>query len=297
MNQDFIEGQTDLELVEVDSIVDSLSTWIEQGAEDIVTFFSSDEVSDILDEIKELGTELSNALKVVKVIRKSASIPDKLFMRKMERYCAGLVSIPASKREKYVKRVGKEALNKDSVFILGVLNKIEELSKIDILIRLFEAKMDEEIDDQTYRRMMLQVDRTMFSDILFLRDNICDGEIKITSVETENLLATGWLIFAGIGIGSATEDGGNLYSYTHTAKQFCSPGFSPLEKLPSRRPLLSLEISPRRQGRCACPAGRDIPHTHKTGTSSAGGRNGRYRSPPALRPRRCQNDLRPVSSA
>lgn len=135
MNQDFIEGQTDLELVEVDSIVDSLSTWIEQGAEDIVTFFSSDEVSDILDEIKELGTELSNALKVVKVIRKSASIPDKLFMRKMERYCAGLVSIPASKREKYVKRVGKEALNKDSVFILGVLNKIEELSKIDILIR------------------------------------------------------------------------------------------------------------------------------------------------------------------
>ena len=222
MNQDFIEGQTDLELVEVDSIVDSLSTWIEQGAEDIVTFFSSDEVSDILDEIKELGTELSNALKVVKVIRKSASIPDKLFMRKMERYCAGLVSIPASKREKYVKRVGKEALNKDSVFILGVLNKIEELSKIDILIRLFEAKMDEEIDDQTYRRMMLQVDRTMFSDILFLRDNICDGEIKITSVETENLLATGWLIFAGIGIGSATEDGGNLYSYTHTAKQFCN---------------------------------------------------------------------------
>lgn len=42
---------------------------------------------------------------------------------------------------------------------------------------------------------------------------------------------------------------------------------------------------------------RDIPHTHKTGTSSAGGRNGRCRSPPALRPRRCQNDLRPASSA
>ena len=42
MNQDFIEGQTDLELVEVDSVVDSLSTWIELGAEGIVTFFSSD---------------------------------------------------------------------------------------------------------------------------------------------------------------------------------------------------------------------------------------------------------------
>ena len=172
MNQDFMENDKDLELVGVDSVIDSLSTLIEQGSEKIVAFISSDDFSDLLAEIKELGAELSKAIKVVKIIRKSASIPDKLFMHKMERYCAVLLSIPSSKREKYAARVGKKSLNKDSVFILGVLNKIEELSKIDILVRLFEAKMDEEIDDQTYRRMMLQVDRTMYSDILFLKDNI-----------------------------------------------------------------------------------------------------------------------------
>ena len=225
MNQDFMENDKDLELVGVDSVIDSLSTLIEQGSEKIVAFISSDDFSDLLAEKKELGAELSKAIKVVKIIRKSASIPDKLFMHKMERYCAGLVSIPSSKREKYAAKVGKKSLNKDSVFILGVLNKIEELSKIDILVRLFEAKMDEEIDDQTYRRMMLQVDRTMYSDILFLKDNICDDLIKIASVEEENLLATGWLIFAGIGIGTATEEGGNLYSYTQTAKQFCNVVF------------------------------------------------------------------------
>ena len=225
MTQDFMENDKDLELVGVDSVIDSLSTLIEQGSEKIVAFISSDDFSDLLAEIKELGAELSKAIKVVKIIRKSASIPDKLFMHKMERYCAGLVSIPSSKREKYAAKVGKKSLNKDSVFILGVLNKIEELSKIDILVRLFEAKMDEEIDDQTYRRMMLQVDRTMYSDILFLKDNICDDLIKIASVEEENLLATGWLIFAGIGIGTATEEGGNLYSYTQTAKQFCNVVF------------------------------------------------------------------------
>ena len=225
MNQDFMENDKDLELVGVDSVIDSLSTLIEQGSEKIVAFISSDDFSDLLAEIKELGAELSKAIKVVKIIRKSASIPDKLFMHKMERYCARLVSIPSSKREKYAAKVGKKSLNKDSVFILGVLNKIEELSKIDILVRLFEAKMDEEIDDQTYRRMMLQVDRTMYSDILFLKDNICDDLIKIASVEEENLLATGWLIFAGIGIGTATEEGGNLYSYTQTAKQFCNVVF------------------------------------------------------------------------
>lgn len=225
MNQEFMENDKDWEQVGVDSVIDSLSTLIEQGSEKIVAFISSDDFSDLLVEIKELGAELSKAIKVVKIIRKSASIPDKLFMRKMERYCNGLVSIPSSKRKKYAAKVGKKSLNKDSAFILGVLNKIEELSKIGILVRLFEAKMDEEIDDQTFRRMMLQVDRTMYSDILFLKDNICVDSIKIASVEEENLLATGWLIFAGIGIGTATEEGGNLYSYTQTAKQFCNVVF------------------------------------------------------------------------
>ena len=222
MTREFMDNETSLELLKVESIADSLSTWIEQGAENIVTFIGLDEFTDILDEARELGDSLSEAIKVVNIIRKSASIPDKLYMRKLERYCAGLTSIPISKREQYVAKVGKKALNEDSVFILGVLNKIEELSKIDIFIRLFEAKIDEEIDDQTYRRMMLQVDRTMFSDILFLKDNICNEIIKVTSVEEENLLSTGWLIFAGIGIGTATEEGGNLYSYTQTAKKFCN---------------------------------------------------------------------------
>lgn len=222
MGQDSTNNSTDLELLEVDSVADSLSTLIEQGAENITSFISSDAFTDALNEIKELGTELSNALKVVKIIRKSASIPNKLFMKKMERYCAGITSIPVAKRKKYVAKVGKKALNKDSVFILGILNKIEELSKIDILIKLFEAKIDEKIDDPTYRRMMLLVDRTMFSDILFLKDNICNDDIKITFVEEENLLATGWLIFDGIGIGTASESGGNLYLYTQTAKQFCN---------------------------------------------------------------------------
>ena len=222
MKQDAIDNETNLELLEIDSVVESLSAWIEQGAENIVKFISSDKVSDTVDEIKEVGEELSKLLKIVKIIRKSASIPDKLFMRKMERYCKGLVEIPVSKRESYAAKVGKKALNKESVFILGILNRIEELSKIDILIRIFEAKMDEKIDDQTYRRMMLQVDRTMFSDILFLRDNICNSTIKLRTVEEENLVSTGWLIFSGIGWGTAEEEGGNLYSYTQTAKQFCN---------------------------------------------------------------------------
>lgn len=222
MNGNSTDTKTNLQLLKIDSVVETFSTLIKQGEETIVTFFNSNKVYDAMDKIDTLSEDLSEALKVVNTIRKIASIPDKLFMRKLELYCTELVSIPVSKREKYVEKVGKKSLSKDSVFILGVLNKTEELSKINIFIKLFKAKIDEEINDQTYRRMMLQVERTMFSDILFLKDNICNNEIKITSVEEENLLATGWLIFAGIGISTNNEDGGTRYLYTQTAKQFCN---------------------------------------------------------------------------
>lgn len=225
MDEELQVSENELALIDVNSIADTLSTLIEQGTDTVMTFLASDEVADALETAKGIGEELSKAVKVVTIIRKAASIPDKFFMRKIERYCAGLSSIPLAKREKYAKKVGKKSLNKDTVFILGVLNRTEELSKADFFVRLFEAKMDEEIDDQTYRRLMLQVDRTMFSDILYLADNIHDGEVKITSVEEENLLAMGWLIFAGIGIGNGFEDGGNVYTYTQTAKLFCKIAF------------------------------------------------------------------------
>lgn len=221
MDKEIKATENDLALIDVNSIADTLSTLIEQGTDIVMTFLASDEITNAIETAKEIGEDLSKAVKVVAIIRKAASIPDKLFMRKIERYCAGLSTIPLAKREKYAKRVGKKSLNEDTVFILGVLNRTEELSKAVFFVRLFEAKMDEKIDDQTYRRLMLQVDRTMFSDILYLNDHVCDGEVKIKTVEEENLLAMGWLIYAGIGWGNATEEGGNIYAYTQIAKQFC----------------------------------------------------------------------------
>lgn len=221
MDEELQVPANELALIDFNSIADTLSTLVEQGTDKVMVFLASDEVTNALEAAKEVGEELSKAVKVVALIRKAASIPDKFFMYKVEKYCAGLSTIPLSKREKYAKKIGKKSLNKENVFVLGVLNRNEELSKIDIFVKLFIAKLYEKIDDQTYRRLMLQTDRTMFSDILYLKDNICEGEVKITSVEEENLLAMGWLIFAGIGWGTATEDGGNIYAYTQTAKLFC----------------------------------------------------------------------------
>ena len=150
---------------DLSSIGDALSTFIEQGTDTILSVFNSEEFSVVFESITEISADLIKASKVLKVIQKAASIPDKIFMNKMEQYCRGLISIPEAKRQDYITKIGKEKLNKDSVFILGLLNKIEELSKIDILLALFEAKMDEVIEDDTYRRLSLMVDRTLFADL------------------------------------------------------------------------------------------------------------------------------------
>ena len=211
----------ELALVEVDSISDALSTFIEQGTETVINVFTSNEAAVIWETVTEVSADLVKASKVITVIKKAASIPDKLFMNKMEKYCRGLIEIPANKREKYAAIVGKPGLNKDSIFILGVLNKIEELSKIKILLTLFEAKMDGVIDDETYRRLMLLVDRTMYSDLLYLKANITDDPIVIENDAEQGLLANGWLYYYGQTWGTATEDSQLVYNYTNIAKQFC----------------------------------------------------------------------------
>lgn len=211
----------ELSLVKVDSISDALSTFIEQGTEYALNFFNSNETAVILETVTDVSADLAKASKVITIIKKTASIPDKLFMNKMEKYCRGLIEIPTDKRKKYAAKVGKSGLNKDSVFILGVLNKIEELSKIKILLALFEAKMDELIDEETYRRLMLLVDSTMYSDLLYLKANITDNPIVIEDDAEQGLLANGWLYYYGQTMGTMTEDSQLVYNYTNIAKKFC----------------------------------------------------------------------------
>ena len=208
-------------IITLDSIISLIDVCFEQGTETVKTYLSSDDFADMCEIAKDVGSDLSTTIKMFSLIKKSFSIPDKWFMKKLERYCQGLIDIPLEKRKKYLKKVGKESLNKDSVFILGVINKIEELSKIDMLLKILEAKISNIIDDVMYRRLSLLVDKTMYSDLLYLKNNITENCIKINSDEEEGLLSSGWLIFAGIGIGSATEEGGNLYQYSNVAKKFC----------------------------------------------------------------------------
>ena len=68
---------------DLSAIGEALSTFIEQGTDTILSVFNSEEFSVVFESITEISADLIKASKVLKVIQKAASIPDKIFMNKM----------------------------------------------------------------------------------------------------------------------------------------------------------------------------------------------------------------------
>jgi len=213
--------------ITIHDLTNNLNTFFCNAKESVKHFLGNDQVQAVL----STGEDLAGALSFIRIIRIGASIPTKIFMKKYEKFINGITNIPFKTREKYFEKVGKSGLNKDSVFILNMLNRVEDLSKIDIFLSLFRAKIEEIIDDNTYRRLTLMVDRTMYSDLLFLKDHIKIGAFKIATCEEEALFSSGFILFTGIGWGTMTEEGGNLYEYSNTAKQICKIVFD-VNKIP-----------------------------------------------------------------
>ncbi len=171
--------------------------------------------------LKAIDDSADKLSKVYKGIKTVASIPDRLFLRKFERLCLGIGKISEDKRKKYVQKITRKRFNKDSVFILDVINRVEDFEKIDFFSLLWEAKMDEKIDDAEFRRYVIMTSNTMLQDLKYMSNNIANDTFYITSMEEEGLVIQGWIIYAGLDIGTAEEAGGNLYAYTKTAKDYC----------------------------------------------------------------------------
>lgn len=85
------------------------------------------------------------------------------------------------------------------MFVLNIINRIEENDKIDFLLRLLEGILDGEIDDITYRRLMVPVHRTLYSDLLYLKDHVTKKPIEIGGREEFGLAASGLISSDGLG--------------------------------------------------------------------------------------------------
>ena len=195
---------------------------------------------DVLAVAKE-GLDLAGeAITGATIIKKLCGLPTKLFLTKFEKYCRGLIDIPVQDREAYFQRVDQQSRDNETLFILSVINKIEEIEKIDIMLALFKAKLDEKLNDADYRRFVIMVGNTLYSDICYMRDNITQDNFPIEDYEQDGLLSSGWLRPVGQGWGTIGEtESDNLFAYSKIAKRFCNIVFqSGIKELPPLKAMI-----------------------------------------------------------
>lgn len=180
--------------------------------------------NETVQDVAQIGEEVVGAIKVIQSIRKVASIPTKLFMRKFVLYCKGVIDIPLEKRQKYLAELGKEKYNRDGAFLLNVIQKIEEEEKVPLLPKLLEAKSDGQIDDVEYRRLMILTGRIMYSDLLYLKDHITADPVALQNDADYGLAASGLLVTAGNDWGDmeAIEENTMRFNYTVAAKKLAN---------------------------------------------------------------------------
>lgn len=132
-----------------------------------------------------------------------------------------------------MRRIKKDKFNQESVFIITIINRVEELKKIEIYLSILEEKMSENIDDDTFKRWMLMTDNTLLSDLIYMKENINEGAFSLKTAEDERLLGSGWLKIENITAPTSLEEfkeDTTMYQYTLTAKMFCEIIFN--KKIP-----------------------------------------------------------------
>ena len=168
------------EITNVERLSDIFTTFFEEASGSVEKIIESDFVQDAEVIVGDLGEALGEAVKTLKALKTLASIPTKLYLRKFEKVCRGIYSIPLDKRQKLIKKLGRERFSQESVFILNVINRIEEDDKLPMLVRLLEAQAEGIIELAEYRRLTVLVDRTLYSDLLYLQHNITAVTIRTT---------------------------------------------------------------------------------------------------------------------
>ena len=162
------------------------------GKEDVSNIFPMEAIGEMADEI----LKANDAYKAIKFF---VSIPTRLYMWKYQQFCSGLHKIDKEEYAKYLQHIGREKVNKEIYIILGIIEKIEEDEKIEYIDNIFKARVENMIDENTYRRLLIYVSRTPHADLLYMRRHISTDAVPLDSIELEGLLSNGWLNIVPIG--------------------------------------------------------------------------------------------------
>ena len=159
-----------------------------------------DTMKDGIEVMRDILGIFGDASTAGKIVQKIITLPDKLYMRKYHRFAEGLLEYNSSEDRHFLQKVSKLEVEKQIPFILNVINACEEEEKMDFLVKLTEAWMEKNLEDASYHRLTLMMERTPYDDLTYLEKLFEKQQIELRSVEDESLLANGWLTADGVAL-------------------------------------------------------------------------------------------------
>lgn len=204
-----------------DQLVSTFEIVVKGITDDERALFDNEILGDVVALAGQVADTLEGAVKIINIAKSISSIPSKLFLLKVERYCRLCVEIPIEKRNKYIERIGSKEFNKECVRILNIINRIDEMKKIDIIVKIYAARVNEEIDYPTFFRLLNIVDNVLYEDLIYMKDNFDEKQTVRLDNEFEEGLASAGLL---ISLGAVLSGPG--YKYTKSAKQIYKIVFS-----------------------------------------------------------------------
>ena len=143
-----------------------------------------------LEMLDDITSDISSGYNLYKSL---VDIPTKFYMYKYKLFCKGIQNIRAEDGEAYIDYIGEEKVKKESYILLEIIARIEE-EKLNYIICIFKARVKLRLSDNEYRRLLIYVSQTLYSDLEYMRKNLTSNLVVIDCEELEGLYKSGWLI-------------------------------------------------------------------------------------------------------
>lgn len=154
------------------------------------------------DDIKNIPVVNS----IYATIKVPAALKDAFEMKKILHLCYFMKEIPKFERAKFVNK----AVYEDKDFgekLLLTISKIEDLDKIDMLVKIFRAYGHRDgIDYNTFRRLCLCLEKAYIEDLHYLQECIDSGKEYFSGEKMFNLVNVGLAAMTILGSDNLLED-------------------------------------------------------------------------------------------
>ena len=147
-----------------------------------------------------------------KIIGSSKKISDYLFERKFKKFIDGCFADDSLKK-RFINLINKDGKKEENAFrIIEIINKCDCEEKVDFIINLTDAFINEYIDKESYFRLCKIVNDNLYEDLCFVRETIFNN-MQIYDSVIQTLFSNGLMYQSSIDVG-----GHAYYSYTTIAR-------------------------------------------------------------------------------